>query len=240
MKSISDEFWRKWKFPNCVGCIDGKHIRIKAPQNSGSMFYNYKHFFSIVLQAVTGPNYRFITTEVGAFGKESDGGVFTNSNLCKQLENGALNVKSEKCLPGSDIRLPHVILGDEAYPLKNYLMRPYPQRSLGPEELIYNKRLTNARQVVECAFGIMTSKWRLLTKSIEVSPERADIIVQCICLLHNIIIDKEGLDNNAVSHVEANMVDSARRMGTLGENRGARQAYAIRDVFQTFFNTTNQ
>lgn len=152
-----------------------------------------------------------------------------------QLDNGALNVNSETCLPGTDIVLPHVMLGDEAYPLKTYIMRPYPQRSLGPEEDIYNKRLTKARQVIECAFGIMTSKWRLLTKAIEVYPERADCIIQCICLLHNIVIDKEGIDVSISSSTEGNQSTSVHRMSSVGENRGVRRAYAIRDAFKSFF-----
>lgn len=56
---ISREFFTKWNFPNCFGCIDGKHIRIKCPNNSGSMYYNYKHYFSIVLQDVADANCKF-------------------------------------------------------------------------------------------------------------------------------------------------------------------------------------
>lgn len=76
VEPIVQEFWNKWKFPNCVGCIDGKHLRIKNPRHSGSLYRNYKQFFSIVLQAVAGPDYRFIAIHVGAYGKESDGGIF--------------------------------------------------------------------------------------------------------------------------------------------------------------------
>lgn len=48
-KNIAKEFYKKWNFRNCLGAIDGKHIRIKCPPQSGTMFYNYKSFFSIVL-----------------------------------------------------------------------------------------------------------------------------------------------------------------------------------------------
>lgn len=140
MDNITNDFWTKWGFPNCSGSIDGKHIRINAPVHSGSMFRNYKCFFSIVLQAVVDANYRFLAIGVGAYGKESDVGIFSHSNLSQQLENGALNENQEKVLPGSNIALPHFLVGDEAYPLKTYLMRPYPQKNLGPEEEIFNKR----------------------------------------------------------------------------------------------------
>eukprot|EP00102_Acyrthosiphon_pisum_P017929 XP_008189523.1 PREDICTED: uncharacterized protein LOC103311623 [Acyrthosiphon pisum] len=49
---ISELFYKKTNFPNCLGSIDGKHIRCRNPNNSGSLFYNYKKYFSIVLMAV--------------------------------------------------------------------------------------------------------------------------------------------------------------------------------------------
>lgn len=44
-KQIAKEFYEKWNFPNCIGAIDGKHIRLKCPSHSGTMYYNYKNFF---------------------------------------------------------------------------------------------------------------------------------------------------------------------------------------------------
>lgn len=55
----SEEIFRnKWNFPFCVGAIDGKHVRIKCPWNSGSRHYNYKGYFSVVVLAVVGGDYK--------------------------------------------------------------------------------------------------------------------------------------------------------------------------------------
>lgn len=58
-KKIANDFWEKHKTPNCVGAVDGKHINIVCPNNSGSSFYNYKKNYSIVLLASCDTNYTF-------------------------------------------------------------------------------------------------------------------------------------------------------------------------------------
>lgn len=69
------------KYPHCVGCIDGKHVVIQCPINSGTEYYNYKGTFSFVLLALVDSKYRFIFADIGAQGRISDGGVFQNSVL---------------------------------------------------------------------------------------------------------------------------------------------------------------
>lgn len=162
--SIANDFFQKWNFPNCIGCVDGKHIRIRAPPDSGSMFWNYKHFHSIVLQAVSDARCRFLYIEVGSYGKQSDGGIFATSSLMHHLENKSFHVPTKKKIPGTDIIAPFVLLGDEACPLKVYLMRPYSGRNLDQQQEVYNYRLSRARRIVECSFGILTAKWRILKK----------------------------------------------------------------------------
>lgn len=153
-KKTALEFYSIWGFPNCLGIIDGKHIRVKCPANSGSMYYNYKHF-SINLLAVTDANYKFIFIDIGAYGKDSDGGVISNFKFQKCIENGSLNIPKNERLPNNNLVAPYVFIGDEAFPLRNYLMRPFPRNQLhdGHEKAVFNYNLSRARMTVECSFG---------------------------------------------------------------------------------------
>ena len=68
--SIADDFFMRWNFPNCIGAIDGKHIMNQCPVNSGSLFYSYKSYFSIVLLVVASADYRFVMVDIGAYGRQ--------------------------------------------------------------------------------------------------------------------------------------------------------------------------
>jgi len=68
-RKISKEYMLKWQFPNCIGALDGWHMEIKKPPCSGSQYYNYKNFFSIVLLALCDANHKFTWVDIGQFGK---------------------------------------------------------------------------------------------------------------------------------------------------------------------------
>ncbi|KAE9528478.1 hypothetical protein AGLY_012049 [Aphis glycines] len=121
-------------FENIAQDIDGKHIRIKCPINSDSIFFNYKLFFSIVLLGVADANYKFIMIDVGAYRKDSDADVLENLNILKRLENKTLKLPYPKKLPNSYVTGPYIFIADEAFPLRTYLI------------------LSRARITIECAF----------------------------------------------------------------------------------------
>ena len=99
-------------------------------------------------------------------------------------------------LPHSNVTAPYVMSGDEAYPLLPYLMKPFERNSLTDRRCNFNERLSRARKTMECAFGILYSKWRIILKAIETEVELADKIVKCICILRNTVIEKEGFERH--------------------------------------------
>lgn len=242
LKRIAQEFFERWKFPNCVGCIDGKHCQIKCPVNSGSRYFNYLKYFSIVLQGVADADKKFITIEAGARGKQSDGGTFSSSALFRLLEENSFNMPSDNELPGTNIKLPHVLIGDEAYPLKPYLMRPFPSRNLTPIKENFNKRLSTPRKCIECAFGILKAKWGIFSTDIEVNVKRAISIIKCACILHNVIRERDGnSDLNYCQEVSRNFQSGyptfsqpQQRPERGGVRRGSTLAKEIRDKFANY------
>ena len=69
------------ELPKLCGAIDGKHIANRSPPNPGSLYYNYKNNFSIVLMVAVDAGYRFIVVDVGNYDSNSDTGIFKHSHF---------------------------------------------------------------------------------------------------------------------------------------------------------------
>ena len=185
-ENISKQFEEQWNFPHVIGAIDGKHIRIECPKKSGTLYYNYKGFYSIVLLAVCDANYCFTLFDVGAYGSNNDSGVLANSDIGTKFSDESFNLPNDKELHDCTYKpLPYFLVGDEIFPLKSWMMRPYPGNSFPEDERIYNYRHFRARITIENAFGILAARWRILLRPIRASVENVERYT-CACLaLHN-------------------------------------------------------
>ena len=155
-KKIADGMFQDWDFPNCIGALDGKHIAIECPDNSGSNYYNYKKFYSLVLMAMCDSRYCFTLVDIGNFGRDNDAHIFNNSMMGKAFINDDLNVPSPREVDG--FHLPFVIVSDEIFALKPWLMKPYGGKGLPQEEEIFNCRLSRCRRTIENSFWNSRSK----------------------------------------------------------------------------------
>lgn len=187
-KNIADEFETLWNFPHCVGALDGKHIVIQAPFKSGSEFYNYKNSFSVVLMALVDANYSFIFADVGTQGRISDGGVFRNTYLFKQIDANQMMLPPDIPLPKREKPMPYVFVADDAFPLCKRIMKPYPGYHVKESpQRIFNYRLSRCRRIVENAFGIMASVFRILRKPILLEPDKTALVIMACVVLHNFL-----------------------------------------------------
>lgn len=235
---IATNFYEMWNFPNCIGAIDGKHIVIQAPPNTGSMFFNYKKTFSVVLLALVDAHCNFIAVDVGAYGKDSDGGVFAKSKFGKALMQGTLNVPATSTIPNTDIQVPYVIVGDEAFPLKTYLMRPYPGDNLDERKRNFNYRLSRARRTSENTFGILVQKFRLYNRRIQAFPKYADYIILATCLLHNFIKKYDCHTYNYVtSQMDLRSGDGQLQNLHMQGGNATTDAFRVRETLTDFLNS---
>lgn len=237
-KESAEKFNNMWQFPNCIGSIDGKHVTIKCPDNTGSQHFCYLKKFSVVLMAIVGADYKFLCVDIGAYGKNSDGGIFERSAMGHKFEAETFNVPKKKPLSENRNPTPHVLIGDEAFALKPYLMKPFPYRQAreDPRKEHYNKRLCRARRVVENAFGILAQKWRAYYRPLEVKKETVIKIVQATCVLHNYLRTKP-CDIECDEFLEA----TEPQIGALSDmktdsRRAVQTAFTIREEFVHYFN----
>ena len=207
---IASDYKKTWNCPHVLGTLDGKHVRIVKPRKSGSFFYNYKDYFSVVLLAIASADYKFIYIDVGAEGKASDGGVWAKSSFHQHLfsDENSLNVPNPDHIPGIHHRIPYFLIGDDAFPLGCNLMKPYPGHNLTRKQRIYNYRISRCRRIVENTFGILTCRFRIFRRTIEVSPDFVTDIVMAACVVHNYL-----RTHAANEYVPAGFVDSENEEG---------------------------
>ena len=163
LQEIVDGFHSRWGFPQTIGAIDGTHIPILRPVESAADYYNRKGYYSVLMQALVDFRGIFMDINIGWPGKVHDARVFSNSSLFKKANSGTLLSNRPQLIGG--VQVPLIILGDPAYPLLPWLMKPYlDNSSTTSKERLFNYRQSRSRMVVENAFGRLKGRWHCLLK----------------------------------------------------------------------------
>lgn len=251
-REVAQEFQTRWNVPHALGALDGKHFRIRKPANSGSLYHNYKGFFSLVLMALVDADYKFMWCDVGGIGHQSDCQIWNHCQLKAALDTGALNLPAPDPLPNDPgHNTSYFILGDDAFPLRRTMMKPFAGRGLNRQQRLYNYRISRGRRVVENAFGILTMRYQCFVGCMRQSPRVVKTMLHaCVCL-HNLMrlrnpaeqnrmLDREDENHQRVDgawrnwRIDAQLVPIDRRARG---NRDLENAKVQRTTLMHYFNS---
>lgn len=191
-KQIAKKFEELWHFPHCLGAVDGKHVVMKAPPDSGSIYYNYKGTHSIVFMGIADAEYKLSYIDIGINGRISDGGVFRNCSFHRALNENKLELPIPEPLPQRYTPVPYVLVADDAFALKPNMMKPFSGKNLNGIERVYNYRLSRCRRIIENVFGIMSARFRVLRQPIQLNAEKTKKVTQACCALHNFLMTRKS------------------------------------------------
>ena len=235
LQDVIEGFSERFGVPQCAGAIDGSHIPVTPPALDPTDYYNRKGWYSMILQAVVDHNYLFRDICTGWPGSVHDARVFGNSKLYRLAEAGVILGKEDpRDIEGC--RISPYSIGDSAYPLLSWLMKPFVHGSeMSDSQKIFSYRLSSARIVVENAFGRLKARWRRLRKTKDVATCNAPSIIAACCVLHNICeIHGEGLDE-AWQNEQDESTAFLQPAGQLNGEEGLEGAASIRAALARYF-----
>ncbi|VDK82942.1 unnamed protein product [Cylicostephanus goldi] len=171
---------RRYDYPRAVGFLDGKHIRIKRPKNSGSMYWNYKQFYSIILLALCDADYRILAYDIGAPGRAGDAAVFRDSSMKRWVdENDALFPQTQTLGDVGPVQF-HILV-DGGFGQAHRFVRPFTEvQANTASKRRFNEKHCGARRMIESVFGILVRRFQVLQTSMQLEPERAAMVVKSI------------------------------------------------------------
>ena len=129
----------------------------------------------------------------------------------RRLEEERMNLPITEDLDGCNYKpLPYYLLGDEIFPLKPWLMRPFPGKNMTEEERVYNYRQSRGRRTIENTFGILVTRWRIFLTPIRASVRNVEKYVLACLSLHNYLMQTDN-----TMYIPTGFIDSENRDGTI-------------------------
>uniref|UniRef100_A0A672HFQ1 DDE Tnp4 domain-containing protein n=1 Tax=Salarias fasciatus TaxID=181472 RepID=A0A672HFQ1_SALFA len=215
LQEMSAYFHSRWGLPQCVGAIDGSYIPIIAPQDFHCDYFNRKGWHSIILQVVVDGRGLFWSVSAGIPGSVHDARVLRLSSFQELVDHGSLFPTRTRDIGGVDVG--YYILGDSAYPLQRWLMKPFlDTRRLTAGQQLLNRKISRARVVVENAFGRLKGRWRCLLKRNNSDLTLVKSMVLACCALHN-LCESHGEDFNTEWNLTVQAGAAAEPEVTLGQ-----------------------
>ena len=238
LKELISNFESKFDFPMVIGCVDGTHIPIKQPQENAGEYFCYKMKYSLNVHAICDHRGHFIDVDCSWPGSVHDAKVFANTRINHILREKQLpDVNQEP--NGDGFCVPPVLIGDPAYPLLPNVLKEF-ETCHSDEEVIFNIKLRTVRNQIECAFGRLKARWRILNRPMDLSIEHIPTVVYACFILHNYCeLRKCNLGNDRAmeevsfekNHQNCSHHTGRNRLNSYDSERGK----IVRDCFKKFF-----
>ncbi|XP_026686022.1 putative nuclease HARBI1 [Diaphorina citri] len=235
---IPTQFYRKGGFPSVCGCIDGTMITIDAPpdtiDNEGNVVRGYEEQYvnrhndhAINAMAICGPNLEIYAANASWPGSCHDSRVLRNSAIYQRFE-----IENWRPFPQA------LILGDSAYPLKEWLIPPLNRNPDDPIEQALNMAHKRTRRLIENCFGVLKEKFPCLNH-LRLRPHFAAKVILCAMTFHNIAITVDRDDNLVIDidapllHPEEDLDDpDPEALAERPNNAAERQIMRLRNFFR--------
>ncbi|KAL6736016.1 hypothetical protein Aduo_006412 [Ancylostoma duodenale] len=186
-EDIAHRTQARYDYPRAIGFMDGKHVAIKKPAHSGSGYFNYMKFHSIILLACCDCDYNIIAFDVGAPGRAGDAGVFRTSDVKRWMEENESSFPETREL-GEVGPVQFHFLVDSGFGQDFRLVRPYPNQGDGDmSRMRFNRKHSGARRLIESTFGILCRRFAVLQKPVELNPVKTSRLVISLMVLHNLV-----------------------------------------------------
>nr|CAI5848937.1 unnamed protein product [Callosobruchus analis] len=169
--------------------------------------------------------------------------VKIKESIAKQTRSDGISAEEMRLvITLHNVLVPYFFVADEAFPLKQFIMRPYLGKNLTVQQKVFNYRLSRARQTIENSFGVLVARWRILKTTINAKAENIYHVSKAVVVLHNYCLTELGQQDTVNIYcppgfVDTDDLDSAWReeqapllsVGRLGANTATRYLYNLRD-----------
>ena len=199
-------------FPGCLGSTDGVHVSWDRCHAQQKMLHTGKEKYPTVAYNVTVNHRRWImAVSRGFFGSYNDKTIVKYDPFISDIHKGKKyqNYKFDLRKRGGGVRqiTGAWILCDGGYHRWRCLQCPSKDGSSNPERK-WSKWAESLRKDVECCFGILKGRWRILKTGIRLqSREIIDSVFYSCAILHNMLMEYDGLHEEWNAGVQYDGVD---------------------------------
>jgi len=244
-QDIVDQFAVRYNVAQCAGAIDGTHVEITVTNDKKQDYWCYKHYHSILTLMICDSNCRVLWLKPGIPGRSNDAGAFRHTDLHNLLQENRIFPRDTRPIRGQEV--PFYFMGDGAFRITPFMLKPFPHLTRDPEQLEYNKRHGFARQTTERTFGMVKSRWRRILNCCNIKDEE---IVNCAIIsafiLHNVCLclgdesifeleDNDQDDTDDEEDDEAEVGNGLPAAGVLTRQQEKIKGEAIRNALAAFY-----